>query len=248
LKKCHKTSIGGSALIEGVMMRGPLVAAMAVRKPDGEIDLSSWEVGGLNRWYQKTPFVRGVFNFIDSIRLSYRCLLKSADIAAVSEEPPSGLEKKLQDKFGDKFSDIYGVFAIVLGVMIALGLFMVLPTVLIGLLRPVIASGIWLSVIEAVLKIGAFVLYLYLVSRMQELKECLPITARSIKLSPATRPGRSYAAKRAKMSRFHPRCGTSFLIIVMIVSCSCFHCDMEQPAHARRYQAFVPAYCHGNRV
>lgn len=93
-KKIVYTSIGGQALIEGVMMRGPYTSAMAVRKPDGEVEVSTWETETKKRpWYKTTPFIRGIFNFVDMITLGYRCLMRSAELAGVDDEEPTGLEK-----------------------------------------------------------------------------------------------------------------------------------------------------------
>ncbi len=165
-----KTSIGGSALIEGVMMRGPETTVMAVRKPDNTIDLVEWKEGAKKPWYKTTPFVRGIFNFIDSMRLSYKCLMRSAEIAGVDEDEPSPFEIKLKKIFGEKFFAVFGGIAMVLGLALAIGLFMVLPTLLIGTLRKFITSRILLSFIEGVTKITIFVIYLYVVSRLSDIK------------------------------------------------------------------------------
>ncbi len=90
-KEKMKTSIGGQAVIEGVMMRGPEKTAMAVRKPDGEIALELWETANASAWYKKTPFVRGIFNFIDMMKLGYQCLMKSAELSG--RRSPLNLKK-----------------------------------------------------------------------------------------------------------------------------------------------------------
>ncbi|MEG1850139.1 MAG: DUF1385 domain-containing protein, partial [Oscillospiraceae bacterium] len=111
-KSCYKTSIGGSALIEGVMMRGPVTTAMSVRRPDGEIESSTWPTSTKKApWYKTTPFIRGIFNFIDSMKISYKCLMKSAEVAGIEEEEPVGFEKWLMDKLGDKFGAAFGALA-----------------------------------------------------------------------------------------------------------------------------------------
>ena len=214
-----KTSIGGSALIEGVMMRGPRKMAMAVRKPDGEIDLTEWDLPVARPWYKTTPIIRGVFNFIDSMRDSYRCLMKSADIAGLEPEEPSGLEKKLMHLFGENLSKVFGGVAMVLGMALAILLFMVLPTLLIGQIRRLIAVPFLLSLIEAAVKIGIFVLYLFAISRMPDIRRVFEYHGAEHKTIACYEAGDELTPENAaRHSRFHPRCGTSFILIVIIVS------------------------------
>jgi uncharacterized protein YqhQ len=217
-----KTSIGGSALIEGVMMRGPYTTAMAVRKPNGELDISEWKTEeGRKPWYKKTPIIRGVFNFFDSMAVSYKCLMKSADIAGFEEEP-SGFEKKLMDWFGESFSKVLAGVAGILGVLLAVGLFMVLPTFLIGFVRPFIAAQL-LSLIEAVVKIAIFLAYLFLVSRMPEIHRVFEYHGAEHKTIACYEAGEELTPENVKKhSRFHPRCGTSFILIVLVVSALVF--------------------------
>lgn len=218
-----KTSIGGSALIEGVMMRGPHTTAMAVRKPDGALDISEWETErGPKPWYKKTPIIRGVFNFFDSMVISYKCLMKSAEIAGFEDEP-GGFEKKLMEWFGENFSKVLGGVASVLGSLLAVALFMVLPTFLIGLIRPFIAARLLLSLIEAIVKIGIFLLYLFVVSRMQEIRRVFEYHGAEHKTIACYEAGDELTPENvAKYSRFHPRCGTSFILIVLVVSALVF--------------------------
>ena len=214
-----KTSIGGSALIEGVMMRGPRRMAMAVRKPDGSIDLSDWELPAERPWYKTTPIIRGVFNFIDSMKDSYKCLMKSADIAGLESEEPSGFEKKLLDLFGENLSKVFGGVAMVLGMALAILLFMVLPTLLIGQIRRVIVLPLLLSLIEAAVKIGIFILYLFAISRMSDIRRVFEYHGAEHKTIACYEAGDELTPENAaKYPRFHPRCGTSFILIVIIVS------------------------------
>ncbi|GKH50842.1 MAG: DUF1385 domain-containing protein [Oscillospiraceae bacterium] len=214
-----KTSIGGSALIEGVMMRGPRRMAMAVRKTDGSIDLSDWELPAERPWYKTTPIIRGVFNFIDSMKDSYQCLMKSADIAGLESEEPSGFEKKLLDLFGENLSKVFGGVAMILGMALAILLFMVLPTLLIGQIRRVIVSPLLLSLIEAAVKIGIFILYLFAISRMSDIRRVFEYHGAEHKTIACYEAGDELTPENAaKYTRFHPRCGTSFILIVIIVS------------------------------
>ncbi len=214
-----KTSIGGSALIEGVMMRGPKKVSMAVRKSDGEIDLSEWDDEIGHSWYKKTPIIRGCFNFFDSMRLSYKCLMKSAEIAGLEPEEPSGFEKKLLDLFGENLSKVFGGVAMVLGLLLAVLLFMVLPTLLIGQIRRFVTVPLLLSLVEAVVKIGIFVLYLFAISRMPDIRRVFEYHGAEHKTIACYEAGDALTPENAaKHSRFHPRCGTSFILIVLIVS------------------------------
>ena len=218
-----KTSIGGSALIEGVMMRGPYITAMAVRKPNGELDVSQWETeNGPKPWYKKKPFIRGVFNFFDSMAASYKCLMKSAEIAGVEEEP-GAFEKKLMQWFGESFSKVFGGIAMVLGTLLAIGLFMVLPTLLIGLIRPLIHAGLLLSLTEAVVKIGIFLIYLFAISRLPDIYRVFQYHGAEHKTIACYEAGEALTVENVrKYSRFHPRCGTSFILIVLVVSALAF--------------------------
>jgi len=218
-----KTSIGGSALIEGVMMRGPFTTAMAVRKPDGELDISQWETEkGAKPWYKKAPFIRGSFNFIDSMAVSYKCLMKSAEIAGFEEEP-SAFEKKLEKLFGESFSKVLSGFAMVLGVLLAVLLFMVLPTVLVSLIKPFISSQWLMALCEAVVKIAIFMAYIIAISRMSDIKRVFQYHGAEHKTIACYEAGEELTVENVKRhSRFHPRCGTSFILIVLIVSALVF--------------------------
>lgn len=218
-----KTSIGGSALIEGVMMRGPITTAMAVRKPDGELDISEWETEkGTKPWYKKAPFIRGSFNFIDSMAVSYKCLMKSAEIAGFEEEP-SAFEKKLEKLFGESFSKVLSGFAMVLGVLLAVLLFMVLPTVLVSLIKPFISSQWLMALCEALVKIAIFMAYIIAISQMSDIKRVFQYHGAEHKTIACYEAGEELTVENVKRhSRFHPRCGTSFILIVLIVSALVF--------------------------
>jgi len=220
-----KTSIGGSAVIEGVMMRGPHTSAMGVRRPDGTIDCSQWPSGLDHRpWYKTTPFVRGVFNFIDSMVSSYRCLMRSAEISGFAqEEEPSALEKKIEKALGDRAKGFFNVLVTVLGMALAIVLFAALPTALVGLLRRAVSSGFVLSLTEAVVKIAIFVAYIWLVALMPDIRRTFEYHGAEHKTIACYEAGEELTVENVKRhSRFHPRCGTSFILIVLIVSALVF--------------------------
>ncbi|MBR4021106.1 MAG: DUF1385 domain-containing protein [Ruminococcus sp.] len=214
-KKEIKSKIGGQALIEGIMMLGVNKGAMACRLPDGTIDVEEWEErNGKNApLYKRIPFVRGGFNFISSMAKGYKYLMKSAD-KQIPEE-----EKKDQTKAESAVMDLVMIVGMVIGVAVALGIFMFLPKILVGLIKPVEDMRILRSFLEGIVKIILFVGYMALTGLMKDIRRTyeyhgaehktiachearLPLTVENIRKQP----------------RFHKRCGTSFIFIVLIVS------------------------------
>ncbi len=214
-----KTSIGGQALIEGVMMRGPYTSAMSVRKPDGSIVTETWKTG--TSWYARLPLVRGIFNLFSMLALGYKCLMKSAEISGLSEdEQPSKFDAWVEKHLGDKAVWLFNTLVTVLSVVISVGLFMLLPSAIVKW------AGSWfsapnflLSLIEGVLKITIFVLYLYVVTRMSEIQRVFQYHGAEHKTIACYEAGAELTPENAKkFTRFHPRCGTSFMLIVLVIS------------------------------
>lgn len=213
-----KTSIGGQALLEGIMMRGPKKSALAVRLPDRSITTETWDTPGSGAWYKRTPFVRGVFNFFDSLTQGYRCLMRSAELSGQLEEP-SDFEKKLQEKLGKSFETFFETVVLLLSVVIAVGLFAFLPTFLVKQLQRFITNPLALSALEGLIKLGIFLLYLFLVSRMKDIRRTFQYHGAEHKCIFCYEHGEALTVENVrKYSRFHPRCGTSFLVIVLILS------------------------------
>lgn len=221
-----KSSIGGQALLEGVMMRGPEVEAMAVRLPDGTIDLEQWKLPKA-KWYKKVPFVRGPVNFIGSMIDGYKCLTKSADkaMAGMEAEEPSKFEKWLTEKLGDKLMGILMVFAGVIGVALALVLFMFLPAAITkGIEKLVGLGGIALNsivknIIEGVIKITIFIAYIGLTALMKDIKRTYEYHGAEHKTISCYEADEELTVENVrKHSRFHPRCGTSFMFLVLFIS------------------------------
>ncbi len=207
-----KSKIGGQALIEGIMMLGPNKGAMACRLPDGSIDLETWdENNGKNApWYKKTPIVRGCVSFVTSMTKGYKYMMKSAEKQLTEEE-------KAEEENSGIF-DIVMYIGMLIGIVLALGLFIFLPKIIIGLISGIEEHRIVRSVLEGIVKIAIFVTYMALVSLMKDIRRqyeyhgaehktiaCheaeLPLTVENVR----------------KQSRFHKRCGTSFIFIVLIV-------------------------------
>ena len=210
-EKC-KSKIGGQALIEGIMMLGPDKGAMACRMPDGSIDLETWqENNGKNApWYKKTPLVRGCVSFVVSLIKGYKYMMKSAEKQFTEEE---------KEESGSVMYQISMYVGIVLGLVLAVGLFVFLPKFLVGLMPTVKSLRILRSIVEGLVKIAIFVLYMYLISLTKDIRRqymyhgaehktiaCheaeLPLTVENVR----------------KQTRFHKRCGTSFIFIVLFVS------------------------------
>lgn len=218
-QKPFKTSIGGQAVIEGVMMRGPKKTALSVRLPDGTISTEDWPTPPNHQWYKRTPFIRGVFNFFDSMACGYDCLMKSAEKSGLEDEEPSRLERWLQEKLGDRYMKVLEGIIMVFAVVLALGLFMVVPTYLVKMLSPYVPNDFVLTVIEGVLKISLFLLYMVAISRMKDIQRVFQYHGAEHKTIFCYEHGDELTVENVrKYSRFHPRCGTSFLVIVLLLS------------------------------
>ncbi|MBR3935378.1 MAG: DUF1385 domain-containing protein [Oscillospiraceae bacterium] len=212
-----KTSVGGQALLEGIMMKGPFKSAMAVRKPNGEIDVSTWETKQLTG-IRKIPFLRGTFNFIDTLIKGYDCLMKSAEISGQEEEPDK-LELWLDKTFGKAAGTVFNFIVTILAVVISVGLFFGLPAFITGLASGYIQSKVALSAIEGVIKIGLFLVYIIVVSKMSDVRRTFMYHGAEHKTIFCYEQGLELTVENIrKQKRFHPRCGTSFLLIVLVVS------------------------------
>ena len=225
-KEKFRTSVGGQALMEGVMMRGPKRLCCAVRRPDGGIETDIKELPP-KKWYEKVPFVRGVFAMIGSMITGYRCLMYSADIAmqdSEAPEPESKLDKWLDEHLGEKFQNALMVCAALMGGVVAILLFSVTPTSVVGFVSRFMPLGRWGRVVlEAVLKMAIFLAYLALCSRMKEIHRLFEYHGAEHKTIACYEAGEPLTVENIrKYPRFHPRCGTSFLILTLLVSIAVF--------------------------
>ena len=212
-----KVSIGGQALIEGIMMKSPEKYSIAVRKPDGGIDVQVFDNNKVK--FQKVPVLRGIMNFFDSLITGYKCIMHSAEIAMDGEFEEDKLDKWLKEKFGEKSGEIIAMIAGVMGTALALVLFMVLPTTIAGWLDKLIPLGGFKTVVEGVSKLLIFVLYLWLVSRMEEIHRVFCYHGAEHKTIACYEAGEELTVENVKKyTRFHPRCGTSMMFIILIVS------------------------------
>ena len=225
-KKIHKTSIGGQAVIEGVMMKGPKEMAIAVRKPDGEIIIEKKPVSEKIRKSKilKLPIIRGCVGFFDSMVTGVKSLMFSAQFFDIEgeEESESKFDKWLERKFGDKIKDIVIYVSVVLSLIFSIGLFFLLPnfiTELIAKISGMSVDGTVRTLIEGGVRMLIFLGYILLVSQMKDIKRVFMYHGAEHKTIAAYEHGMELTVENARKGcRLHPRCGTSFLIFVMIVS------------------------------
>lgn len=219
--KERRTNIGGQAVIEGVMMRGKKIYAMAVRNPEGEIVIEKKDWGGLGKkGIFKYPIFRGMAAFVDSLVSGTKILMRSAEIAGEGweEEELSPFEQWLTDKLGDKINDILIYFSVFLSLVLGMGLFFVLPVAIGNLFKSVVPA--WgLGVIEGLIRIGIFLAYLWLISRMKEIRRVFQYHGAEHKTIACFESGKELTVENVRpCTRLHKRCGTSFLLFVMLIS------------------------------
>ena len=223
-KKC--ATIGGQAVLEGVMMRGTRAMATAVRDPDGVIQIESERLTPPEKRSKiaRLPFIRGVVSFVRSLVEGNRILMRSADVAMTEEdEKQSKAEKWLEEKHKISLSGIVDTVAIVLGVLLALGIFIALPQFITGFLpfdkTSTGLDGLWFNLIEGGIRLGIFVLYILLISLMPSLRRVFMYHGAEHKTISCYENGKELTVENVRgCSRVHDRCGTTFLFLVMIVS------------------------------
>jgi uncharacterized protein YqhQ len=217
-----RTSIGGQALIEGVMMRGPKKQAIVVRTADGLVTKVE-DIKLLKEKYPIVgwPIIRGVINFGSSMRNGVKALMYSAELMPEDQqEEPSKFDKWIEKHVGSEKADkIIITSAVVIGIAISIGLFILLPTFLAGLFDRYVGNPIVRNLIEGVLRIVIFLLYLWLATKAKDIKRVWAYHGAEHKSIFTYEKGLDLTVENARaQSRLHPRCGTSFIFIVMIVS------------------------------
>lgn len=218
-KEKSRQSIGGQALIEGIYMRGPERGCMAVRQPDGEIYIETEPVSLPP--LRKIPILRGAASMVDSLLKGYKSLMKSADIAFSGEEAgeESRFEGWLRKKFGERVFNGIGAVGAVLGGVLSIVLFLIVPTLITGLINRLVPLGGWVAAVEGVLKILIFIGYLALVTRMKDIRRVFEYHGAEHKSVACYETKEELTVENVrKHSRFHPRCGTSFIFLILIVS------------------------------
>jgi len=223
-----KTTIGGMALIEGIMMKGPKKISIVIRKPNGELykEVKDLAIDDTNK-LKKIPFIRGVFILFEQMILGTKALMKSADIAL--EELPDE-EKEKQKDFVDKLfekkffqkigvTDIAIYFSVVVSIVLGILLFFYIPTWSVEVFKGFSLSSFWKNMIEGIVRVIIFILYLLFASQMKEIKRVFEYHGAEHKTIFAYENGEELSIPNIKKySTHHPRCGTSFLFIVIIIS------------------------------
>ena len=216
-----KTTIGGQALIEGIMMRGPEKDAIVVRGKDGlTLEISDRKIypkGSFQTW----PFFRGMFGFFDAQVVGVKALMRSADLAPEEfQEEPSKFDKWLEEKLGnEKFQKALIGIAVALGMGMSIGLFFLLPMVIGGFFDRWIESNLTMNLVEGIVRMVIFMAYMLLVSRMEEMKRVFSYHGAEHKTIRCYEAGLPLTVENVRMqTRLHPRCGTSFLLVVMVIS------------------------------
>lgn len=212
-----KVSIGGQALLEGIMMKGPENYSIAVRKADGTIDVKLFE--NKKPKFSKIPVLRGMANFADSLIVGYKSIMYSAEAAMEDGFEEDAFDRWLKKHFGEKSAETVGTLAGVLGCALALVLFMVLPTAITGFIDKIIPLGALKAAVEGIIKLAIFIIYLAAITKMKEIRRLFAYHGAEHKTIMCYESGEELTVENVKKhTRFHPRCGTSFMFIVLIVS------------------------------
>ena len=216
-----KTMIGGQALIEGIMMRGPDKDAIVVRRAEGLSIETSPRKKNPPKSYKNLPFIRGVFNFFDAQVVGIKALLRSADLAPEEmQEEPSQFDRWLEETLGnEKFQQAVVGIAVAMGLGLSVLLFFLLPMVIGGVFDRWLDSNLALKLVEGIIRMVIFLAYMFLVSRMQEMKRVFSYHGAEHKTIRCYEAGLPLTVENVRMqTRLHPRCGTSFLLVVMVIS------------------------------
>lgn len=216
-----KTSIGGQAVMEGVMMKNLDRYAVAVRKPDHEIEVMTDEYKSLGSRYAVLglPIIRGVVNFGESLYIGLKTLSYSSSFYEEEDYEPGKVEQFFTKIFGDKLESVLLGITMVISVILALGIFMVLPFFLTNLMKGFLPSYSIRTLIEGIIRVALFLIYIWLISKMEDIKRVFMYHGAEHKTINCLEHGEDLTPENIKKySRLHKRCGTSFLLIVMIVS------------------------------
>lgn len=220
-KEKFKTMIGGQALIEGIMMRGPEKDAIVVKTSKGlEVEVNPRKINP-PKSFKNWPFLRGIFNFFDSQVVGVKALLRSADLAPEEyQEEPSKLDLWLEKVLGNEtFQKVVVGIAVALGLGLSIVLFFLTPMVISGFLDGIITNTMMLNLVEGIVRMAIFMVYMFLISKMGEMKRVFSYHGAEHKTIRCYEAGLPLTVENVrKQTRLHPRCGTSFLLVVMVIS------------------------------
>lgn len=234
-KRCRRScGIGGQAVLEGVMMKNKHLYAVTVRKPDGELVIDTEEFHGVlhENKIKNVPFIRGIFNFVDSLILGTRTLTYSADFFEDESAKETALDRWLKKVFKDKAENVVSGFTVVLSIVLAIAIFMVLPYFISSSLNIFVRNTTILAIIEGLIRLAIFVGYVVLISAMEDIKRVYMYHGAEHKCINCIERGRELTVENVMASsRLHKRCGTSFMLFVMMVSIVLFmFISVENPA------------------
>lgn len=221
-------SVGGQALIEGIMMQGPKGAAMSVRLPNGTIETEELKVKHLRDKFKPAglPLIRGIVNMVESLLFGYKCMEKSAEKIGLDDdtdpENMSKLDKWISDHFGPKMMAVVTGISLVLGVALAFGLFFYLPTFLVDIIDKYVIKPDFNTLhplFEGLMRMIIFVAYIWIVSKIPDIKRVFMYHGAEHKSIFCYEAGLELTVENVKkQKRFHPRCGTSFIFVILIIS------------------------------
>ena len=226
-KKNDYVAVGGQALMEGIMMKGPKGTAMSLRLPDGTIETQMKEFVSIRKKIKilNIPVIRGVVSFVESMIFGYKLLMESAEKTSLDmeeDESESKLDKWISDHFGPKMMAVIGGISAVLGVALAFFLFMWLPSFVFDLANDHLANGAllsWRAVFEGLIRVIIFVAYMYAVSKMKEIHRVYMYHGAEHKTIFAFEHGKELTVENIRAEkRCHPRCGTSFIFVTILLS------------------------------
>lgn len=216
------SGIGGQAVIEGIMMKNKQEYATAVRKPDGEIEVEKDTYVSMTEKVKlfSLPFIRGVFSFADSMILGMRTLTFSASFFEDDEEEePGRIEKWLDEKFGERLEKVLMPAVMAFSVVAAVVIFMILPLGISSLIRPLVGSDTVMAFLEGLIRLGIFIAYIKVISNMEDIRRTFMYHGAEHKCINCIEHGLELNVDNVRASsKQHKRCGTSFLIIVMMIS------------------------------
>jgi len=220
-KQAKRSTVGGQGVLGGVMMRSPKKAALAVRRQDGGIAMKTWEVEQKKGWFARLPVVRGVINFVDMLFTGVGVLMDAAKMSeeGTEEFEPSRFEKFVAGKLGKKAEDVMMFFAVVIALVLAVLLFFMLPTFLTSLLRGAIQSPLLLNLADGLIRIAILILYMLSCTLMKDIKDVFRYHGAEHKTISCYEAGEELTVENVRKYRtLHPRCGTSYLLLVMLVT------------------------------
>lgn len=230
MAKVKRVSVGGQALIEGILMKGPKCSAMALRLPDGTIEVEEKKMTSLrekNKFFG-LPVIRGVVSFVESMIEGYKCLMESAEKVSFDEikndddiENMSKVDRWITEHFGEKMMTVISVISMVLGIGIAFALFFYLPTLAADFINKLVDGAItnFRVIIESLVRIVIFVVYMVLVAQMKDIKRMFMYHGAEHKAIFCFEAGKELTVENVReMSRLHPRCGTSFMFVMIFIS------------------------------